>query len=222
MPTSEEISRSFYGHLGADGLARRTRPDWDAAILRALLQILPRTGHVLDVGCGYGRISVPLAHAGYAVDGLDLSPNLVRTARDAAAVERIDASFVVGSMTAMPYPAGSFDAVICLWSAFHELLEETEQLEAIREMRRVLRPGRRAVIEGPTYAEPTVNEIDRGERRGHEHRVAWGLVDGLLNPHYAHDARSLSRVCEAAGVTSFEVLERDWGGRQRLLLHLDA
>jgi len=34
MSRSEDISRSFYAQLGADGLANRTRPDWDAKIVR--------------------------------------------------------------------------------------------------------------------------------------------------------------------------------------------
>jgi hypothetical protein len=49
-----------------------------------------------------------------------------------------------------------------------------------------------------------------------------GLVEGILNPHYVHDERSLMRICEKAEVIGpLRVFERDWGGRQRLLLRLD-
>lgn len=70
---SEEISRSFYAQLGADGLANRTRPEWDEKIIAALIEMLPQDARVLDVGCGYGRIALPLARAGYEVEGL-ISP----------------------------------------------------------------------------------------------------------------------------------------------------
>ena len=221
MSRSEEISRSFYAQLGADGLANRTRLEWDEQIVAAVVEILPDRARVLDVGCGYGRISLPLARAGYEIEGLDLSPNLIETARAAAAAEGLAVGFTLGSMTSLPYAADSFDAVICLWSAFHELLEEDEQVRTVAGIWRVLRPGGFALIEGPLYEEPSAAEIESGERRGPEYRVNWGFVEGILNPHYAHDQRSFRHICEAAGTEQFQVFERDWGGRQRLFLRLD-
>lgn len=218
---SEEISRSFYAQLGADGLANRTRPEWDEKIIAALIKMLPQDARLLDVGCGYGRIALPIAQAGYDVEGLDLSENLIEAARRAADAEGLRVGFTVGSMTSLPYPSESFDAAICLWSAFNELLEEDEQTRAIREMWRVLRPGGVGVIEGRPYTGPSEADIESGARRGPEHRVEWGLVEGILNPHYRHDERSFRRICDAAGVERFQVFERDWGGRQRLFLRLD-
>jgi hypothetical protein len=108
-----------------------------------------------------------------------------------------------------------------LWSAFNELLEEDEQVRTVAEMWRVLGRGGFALIEGRSYDEPSDDDIASGARRGPEHRVEWSLVDGLINPHYRHDERSLRHVCEAAGVQHYQVFERDWGGRQRLFLRLD-
>lgn len=218
---SEEISRSFYAQLGADGLANRTRPEWDEKIIAALIEMLPRDARVLDVGCGYGRIALPLARAWYEVEGLDLSENLIEAARRAADAEGLRVGFRVGSMTSLPYLPESFDAVICLWSAFNELLGEDAQTRAICEMWRVLRSGGVGVIEGRPYTEPSEADIESGARRGPEHRVEWGLVEGILNPHYRHDERSFRRICDAAGVERLQVFERDWGGRQRLFLRLD-
>jgi SAM-dependent methyltransferase len=218
---SEEISRSFYAQLGPDGLANRTRPEWTEKIIAAVIEMLPQDGRVLDVGCGYGRIALPLAQAGYLIEGLDLSADLVEAARRAAEAEGLSIGFTAGSMRSLPYPSATFDAVICLWSAFHELLEEEEQREAISEMWRVLRPESFALIEGPLYEEPSEEDIRSGARRGPEHRIGWGLVESILNPHYAHDERSFRRICDAAGVSRFQVFEREWGGRQRLFLRLD-
>jgi SAM-dependent methyltransferase len=221
MSQSEEISRSFYARLGADGLANRARPEWDEKIIAALIEMLPQDARVLDLGCGYGRIALPLVRAGYEVEGLDLSENLIEAARRAADAEGLRVGLTVGSMTSLPSPSESFDAAICLWSAFNELLEDDEQTRAIREMWRVLRPGGVGVIEGRPYTEPSEADIESGARRGREHRVEWGLVEGILNPHYRHDERSFRRICDAAAVERFQVFERDWGGRQRLFLRLD-
>jgi SAM-dependent methyltransferase len=222
VSTSAELSRSFYAQLGVEGLARRTRPEWDEQIVSALLELLPARARVLDVGCGYGRIAIPLARAGFDVDGIDVSPNLVEAAHAAAEADGLAVSFTVGSMTDLPYEDASFDVALCLWSAFNELLAEDEQVRTLVELRRVLRRRGFALIEGPPYEEPTDGDVAGGTRRGPEHRIAWLLVEGILNPHYQHDERSFRRICAAAGVESFEVFERDWAGRRRLFLRFDG
>jgi len=218
---SEAISRAFYEALTPAGLAARTRTEWDELILRDLAELLPPASRILDVGCGYGRLAVPLAVAGHQVKGLDLSPTMIEAAQENAAAAGVRIPFVVGSMTDLPYDDASFDVVLCLWSAFHELLEVDAQTGAIHEMWRVLAGDGFGLIEGPPYASPTAGEIVSGDRRGPEHRVCWDLVDGSPNPHYLHDAHSFAERSRAAGVTSFAVLARDWGGRARLLLRLN-
>jgi SAM-dependent methyltransferase len=220
MPGSEEISRAFYARLGADGLAGRTRPEWDAQIVAALVELLPAGARVLDAACGYGRIALPLARAGYDVDGLDHSETLLEAARQAADAARSPARFTLGSLTRLPYESSSFDVAICLWSSFHELLEPDAQTQAIRELSRVLRTGGFGLIEGALYEHPSAEEIATGARRGPEKRIALGHVEGLLNPHFVHDEASFRRLCEAAGVERSRVFERDWGGRQRLFLRI--
>jgi len=218
---SEKISRSFYAELGADGLANRTRPEWDEKIVAALIELLPQRARVLDVGCGYGRVTLPLARARFEIEGLDLSENLIEAARGAADAEELRIGLTVGSMTSLPYRTESFDTVICLWSAFHELLEEHEQRRAVSEMWRVLRPGGFGLIEGPLYQEASQADIESGKRRGPEHRIASELVEGIWRPHYAHDPSSFRRICGAAGVSRLQMFEREWGGRQRLFLRPD-
>lgn len=217
---SEAISRAFYTALTPAGLASRTRTEWDELVLRDLAELLQPASRILDVGCGYGRLAVPLAVAGHQVKGLDLSQPMVDAAHENAAAAGVRIQFVVGSMTDLPYEDASFDAVICLWSAFHELLEVNAQTKAIHEMWRVLAVDAFGLIEGPSYTSPTAEEIASGHRRGPGHRVRWDLIEGRPNPHYVHDARSFGARCRAAGVTSFAVLARNWGGRPRLLLRL--
>ena len=146
---------------------------------------------------------------------------MIQAARAAVDAEGHVAAFTVASMTNLPYASRAFNAVLCLWSAFNELLEEGEQMRTIAEMWRVLDRGGFALIEGRPYEEPTAAEVQSGTRRGPEHRIEWGLVEGILNPHYGHDEHSLRRICETAGVHSYRISESEWGGRQRLLLRFD-
>ena len=213
-------SRAFYRALGASGLAIRTKAEWDAQTLADLRELLPAGGRVLDVGCGYGRIAIPLAQAGYEVTGLDIARNLLREARRQAAIRRVALTLTEGSMTALPYPDRSFDALLCLWSAFYELTAEDEQVAALGEMDRVLRDGGVGIIEGPTYVEREHVDRGSGEPSRAEHRVVADIIAGQRMEYYAHDAASLQRVAAVAAVRRYEVLVRNWGGRPRQLLLL--
>jgi len=85
---SAERSRAFYRALGPAGLAIRTRPEWDAQVVAAVREFLPAAGRILDVGCGYGRIAIPLVELGYEVTGIDISRALLRAARREARARR--------------------------------------------------------------------------------------------------------------------------------------
>lgn len=206
--TSEGYSLAFYESLGAAGLEARTRPEYDQAIVEALVELLSGRVSVLDVGCGYGRVAIALARSGFRVQGIDLSPSLVATARQRAEADNVELGLSVGSMCEMPYPSCEFDAVICLWSAFNELLTVDEQVAAIGEMYRVASPGGLVLVEGPLPADAT--------------GVSWDVVEGRDNPHYYHDEASLRHVCAKAGIPhdGVEVYESLWAGRSRQFLRL--
>ena len=101
-----------------------------------------RTGdRILDVGCGTGyfvRMLAEIAGAQGSVVGVDAAPEMIAHAssrsRSAANV-----SFEVGSAGALSFPAASFDVVVSSLTMHH--VAPAEQLAAVQEMRRVLRPG---------------------------------------------------------------------------------
>jgi len=210
MPHHEALTRSFYAALGAEGLRRRTGPEWDAVITQASAAYLGKRERVLDAGCGYGRIAIPLAARGYRVSGLDLSAPLLISAREAALTRGVRLPLVNGSMTRLPFGDESFDAVICLWSAYYEVLDPAEQVRTLAEMWRVLDDDGLAVIEGPLPPAPGA-ELPAD-------RINGSLVEGLPNPHYIHDPSTLSSRCTEAGIGQAEIFIRDWAGRERMIL----
>jgi SAM-dependent methyltransferase len=101
---------------------------------------------VLDVGCGPGRHALELARRGLEVVGVDLSPEFVRLARDAAAREGLaGASFVHSDVRDLAYDAG-FDAVVCLCQGGFGLLGGAEDAELVGRFARALRPGGRLAL----------------------------------------------------------------------------
>ncbi len=107
---------------------------------------IPPRSKILDVGCGTGHLAAELTQRGYEVWGVDLSQEMVRYAREHYDPDR----FRVGDIERIPFPDNTFDALMCL--GVMEYLSSDEP--ALREMRRVLKPGGRAVITTPSSVCP--------------------------------------------------------------------
>ena len=96
--------------------------------------------HILDVGCGPGTITADLAALvpdGHVV-GLDAAPEVLDKAR-ATATERgvHNVQFAVGDIYALDFPNSTFDIV-----HVHQVLQHVgDPVRALREMRRVTKPG---------------------------------------------------------------------------------
>ena len=101
---------------------------------------LPAGARVLDCPCGQGRHAHLLAEAGYDVDGLDYSPELLE-----AAVERGTGKtlrYTRGDMRKLPARwTGRFDAVANLFTSFGFFLQASDDRRVIAEFARVLKPG---------------------------------------------------------------------------------
>lgn len=122
---------------------------------------------VLDVGCGIGSIALDLAPmlAPGRIVGIDADAGQIEVARGAAAERGIDnAEFVTSSVYELPVAGETFDVVY----ANAVLMYVRDQVEALREMQRVLRPdGLAAVVDddfGTVVMSPDRPELELGPR----------------------------------------------------------
>jgi ubiquinone/menaquinone biosynthesis C-methylase UbiE len=99
------------------------------------------TGQVLEVAIGTGR-NLPLYPAGVTLTGVELSPAMLAQARERAREFGIDADLREGDAQALPFEASSFDTVVCTLS----LCAIPDDVRAIAEMARVVRPGGRVLL----------------------------------------------------------------------------
>ncbi|MGW4031473.1 class I SAM-dependent methyltransferase [Streptomyces sp. NPDC004838] len=126
---------------------------------------------VLDIGCGPGTITADLAALvpQGRVTGVDLAPDVVGRAREYAAEQGLEnTEFAVADVNALAYEDDSFDVVHA-----HQVLQHVgDPVGALREMRRVCRPGGIVAVRDGDYGAftwfPEVPALDEWLRVYHE------------------------------------------------------
>jgi SAM-dependent methyltransferase len=101
---------------------------------------LPVGARILDVPCGWGRHSILFEEQGYDVIGTDLSFDLLRRAPSGP-------GYAVADLRAQPFLSDSFDAVINVFTSLGLFVDDAEDLRALCEAHRLLRPGGRFLLE---------------------------------------------------------------------------
>lgn len=141
-------------------------PHRDRAEARQAVELLRHTtgrGHgtrVLDLGCGAGRHLVELEGIGYSATGLDLSMPMLVAAAEAAG----KGGLVRADMRLLPFVAGSFDVVTSYFTSFGYFDREREDLQVLREVRRVLVSGGTFLLDFMN-AHQVVANLKREDRR---------------------------------------------------------
>jgi SAM-dependent methyltransferase len=105
----------------------------------AFAGLLPSpAGRTLEMGCGEGRVVRELVARGYSTAGLELSPTLIRAARDADA----EGTYVQGDAAHLPFADATFQLVV----SFNSLMDIEMMPRAVAEAARVLQPRGRMCI----------------------------------------------------------------------------
>jgi ubiquinone/menaquinone biosynthesis C-methylase UbiE len=129
-------------------------------IMKARSRIVPQaSGDVLELGCGGGinmEFYDPARIASFS--GLDPSPALLDASRAAAQARGITADIRGGFGEAMPFADASFDTILVTFT----LCSVESQQQTLAEMRRVLRPGGKALfLEHGSAPDPGVQTWQR-------------------------------------------------------------
>jgi SAM-dependent methyltransferase len=141
------VNRGLWDYVHDPGVAQ----GYDAALAgtplfevdrRFVDRHCPAPGRLVDLGCGTGRLLVPLARRGYQVLGVDLSLPMLRAAgakADAAGVvvHRVRANLTdLGGLR-----DGTFDYAACLFSTLGMVSGAAQRRRVLAHAFRVLRPG---------------------------------------------------------------------------------
>jgi ubiquinone/menaquinone biosynthesis C-methylase UbiE len=180
---------------------------------RELLQrfLPPPPATLLDVGGGPGGHACWLAQQGYAVHLVDITPLHVQLAKEASLrqPEAPLASMAVGDACSLAWQAGAADAVLLFGPLYH-LTDEKDRLAALRETRRVLKPGgvllaagisrfastldglRKGFLKDPHFVEIVSQDLKNGQ-----HRNPTGHPDYFMDTFFHHPDELRQEVARA-------------------------
>jgi SAM-dependent methyltransferase len=141
---------AFYDWENARTVGRRDVPFWHefAALAR---------GPVLELGCGTGRVTLPLARAGVPIVGVDRSAEMLAFARRRLRRAGLLAqrprplghlpALVRGDIRTLPFADAAFGAVIAPYGILQSLLRDRDLAAALDAVAQILRPGGRFAVD---------------------------------------------------------------------------
>jgi ubiquinone/menaquinone biosynthesis C-methylase UbiE len=131
----------FYDWENARTLGRKDVPFWRDVATNT-------KGRVLELGCGTGRISLPLARAGVPLVGVDRSAHmLARAARRIEAMRRRRKGrgrrvrLVRADIRALPFAPALFSTVLAPYGILQSLVRDADLKATLASVARVLKPG---------------------------------------------------------------------------------
>jgi len=119
----------------------------DVRFIRDYAATLIAGARVLELGCGSGRLLLPLLDAGASVTGIDREPAMLTAAAERLAKYGDRVQLIEGDMTRFEAPGDPFEVAIVGLNTFMHLLTIRNQLACLECVHRHLRPGGSLLID---------------------------------------------------------------------------
>ncbi|MBS1993241.1 MAG: class I SAM-dependent methyltransferase [Cyanobacteria bacterium SZAS LIN-3] len=120
----------------------------------------PAGGNILDLPCGNGRLSLPLALAGYKVTGVDFSAEFIEEAKQAVVDHKAKPSYLREDVRKFT-STKKFDGAFCMGNSFG-YFDRAGTVEFFHAVSKCLKKGARFVIDSAMAAECFL--VNGGER----------------------------------------------------------
>lgn len=186
---------TFFGGLAVEFWVRAA-PAPAPAEIDFLKSILADATEVLDVACGAGRYTIPLATAGYRMTGVDLSADFLRAARQAAP----DITWEQRDIREFTWRE-RFGGAVCFGNSFG-YFDRTGTLLLLHGVARALQPGAFFVLETAVTAESILPVLQPSRRMEFGDIVlsstnAYVPAEGRLDIQYTFERNDLRESKEA-------------------------
>jgi ubiquinone/menaquinone biosynthesis C-methylase UbiE len=167
----------FYDWENAQTVQRRDIAFWSRLVRHSLAHLPASRRRVLELGCGTGRVTLPLARAGATMVGIDRSAEMLARAEQRVRRRRSGGPLhlIRGDIRHLPFAEATFPLVIAPYGILQSLLDERDLAATLNAVVRVLQPGSvfglELVADLPEWKEYTKRPSLRG-RRANGTRIA--------------------------------------------------
>lgn len=154
----------FYDWENAQTLGRRDLSFWQR--MTGAVE-----GRVLELGCGTGRVTMPLAHEGVQVVGVDRSAEMLSRARRRVTRQRrgVRPALIRADIRHLPFPERTFPMVMAPYGVLQSLLSERDLKATLSDVGRVVRRqgifALELVADLPAWGEYSKRVSLKGQRR---------------------------------------------------------
>ncbi|HET9704100.1 MAG TPA: methyltransferase domain-containing protein [Vicinamibacterales bacterium] len=193
---------AYYDWENRQTVGRRDIAFWQRLSASAL-RASAGPGPVLELGCGTGRVAIPVARSGATVVGVDRSATMLERAQARVRRARLGSrvQLIRGDIRQLPFPDATFPLVMAPYGILQSLLDERLLAATLKDVRRVLTRrgtfGLELVADLPAWDEYSNRTTLRGARGPHGKPIA--LVESVKQDRRKHITRFEQTFVEGRG-----------------------
>jgi ubiquinone/menaquinone biosynthesis C-methylase UbiE len=187
---------AYYDWENAQTVGRRDIAFWQRMAAAA-------DGAILELGCGTGRVALPVARHGSTVVGIDRSESMLARARTRVRRARLGSrvKLIRGDIRHLPFPDRTFPLVMAPYGILQSLLDEKLLSATLKDVRRVLARngtfGIELVADLPAWDEYSKKVTFRSKRGPHGKPIR--LIESVAQDRRKHITRFEQEFVEGAG-----------------------
>ena len=187
---------AYYDWENAQTVGRRDIAFWQR-------MAAPIRGPILELGCGTGRVAIPVAKAGATVFGIDRSASMLDRGRAKVRRARLGShvQLIRGDIRHLPFPDRAFPLVMAPYGILQSLLDEKLLAATLKDVHRVLTRdgtfGLELVADLPAWEEYSNKVTLRGARGPHGKPIK--LIETVTQDRRKHITRFEQTFVEGRG-----------------------
>lgn len=189
----------YYDWENAQTVGRRDIAFWQRMAARV-------DGPILELGCGTGRVAIPVAKNGSTVVGIDRSESMLGRARTRVRRAKLGSrlQLIRGDIRYLPFPDRSFSLVMAPYGILQSLLDEKLLAATLKDVRRVMSRdavfGLELVADLPAWEEYSDKVTFRSAKGPHGKPIR--LIESVTQDRRQHITRFDQEFVEGRGKTA--------------------
>ncbi|MFA5303222.1 MAG: class I SAM-dependent methyltransferase [Candidatus Nanoarchaeia archaeon] len=116
-------------------------------------ELFKKGSKILDIGCGGGRTSIPLAKKGNKIYAIDITPSMIKIAKNNAKKNKVNIEFKTISLIKIDYPEKFFDNALFSFNGIEHISPEDIQ-KSLNNVSKSLKKGGYFVFTAHTFLYP--------------------------------------------------------------------